>query len=156
MRWFGTDPLQDLDAAIRLVDVFSSWRTLPNPGVRWALQIKGAHALIGTCGLFAWNRRWRKCALGYELGRGAQGQAYMHEALTAALDWGFENMELNRVEAQVHPSNAASLKSLMRLGFTEEGCLREVAYWGGEYHNLLQFSVLRNEWKSRPPNSIRR
>ena len=70
--------------------------------------------------------------------------------------WGFENMELNRVEAQVHPSNAASLKSLMRLGFTEEGCLREVAYWGGEYHNLLQFSVLRNEWKSRPPNSIRR
>lgn len=52
--------------------------------------------------------------------------------------------------------DAASLKSSMRLGFTEEGCLGEVAFWGKVFHHLLQFSVLRKKWKPRPPNFMRR
>lgn len=149
MRWFGADPLKDVEAAAGLVNVFAAWRALANPGVRWALQIKGTDSLIGTCGLFGWNRNWRKCTLGYELGRGAHGQGLMQEALTSALGWGFENMELNRIEAQVHPSNSASLKSIRRMGFTEEGCLREVGYWGGKFHDLLQFSLLRKEREAK-------
>lgn len=35
---------------------------------------------------------------------------------------------------------------LGRLGFAEEGRLRQAAYWGGRYHDMLQFSVLRTEW----------
>lgn len=149
MRWFGADPLQDLDAAVGLVNVFASWRALANPGVRWALQIKETNALVGTCGLFGWNRNWHKCTLGYELSRGAQGKGLMQEAISATLSWGFQNMELNRIEAQVHPSNSASLKSVRRMGFTEEGCLREVGYWGGKFHDLLQFSLLRKEWEAK-------
>lgn len=149
MRWFGVDPLPDLDAAVGLVNVFAGWRALANPGVRWALQIKGTNALVGTCGLFGWNRNWRKCTLGYELSRGAQGKGLMQEALRATLRWGFRNMELNRIEAQVHPANAASLKSIRGMGFTEEGCLRELGYWGGTFHDLLQFSLLRKEWAAK-------
>lgn len=149
MRWFGTDPAPNLEAASGLVDLFASWRALPNPGVRWALQLKGQTSLIGTCGLFGWNRKWHKCTLGYELGHEAQGNGFMQEAVSAALTWGFQNMELNRVEAQVHPSNTASLKSIRRLGFVEEGRLREVGHWAGKFHDLLQFSLLRKEWERR-------
>ncbi|MCP6726359.1 GNAT family N-acetyltransferase, partial [Klebsiella pneumoniae] len=73
--------------------------------------------LIGSIGLFKWNPGWRCCTLGYELARGRQGQGLMSEALRAALAWGFEHMELNRIEAQVHPDNQASLKLLERLDF---------------------------------------
>ncbi|MFO1252878.1 MAG: GNAT family N-acetyltransferase [Inhella sp.] len=79
MRWFGADPLQDLDGALGLVRVFAGWRQLPNPGTRWGLELKSAPGLIGSCGLFAWNRAWRKCALGYELVPQAQGQGLMQE-----------------------------------------------------------------------------
>ncbi len=147
MQWFGSDPLQDVEGAAELVRVFAGWRALENPGVRWGLQLKGMDSLVGTCGLFGWNRQWRKCTLGYELGHGAQGRGLMHEALTAALAWGFGSMELNRIEALVHPSNGASLKLVRRMGFAEEGCLREVGYWGGRHHDLLQFSLLRREWE---------
>lgn len=147
MRWFGSEPLKDLEGAQKLVDLFAGWRALPNPGVRWGLQVKGAATLIGTCGLFNWNRNARKCTLGYELGRAGQGRGYVQEAVRAALDWGFDHMDLNRVEAQVHPSNVASLKSIRRLGFFEEGRLREGGYWGGRFHDLLQFSLLRDEWR---------
>ena len=57
-------------------------------------------------------------------------------------------MDLNRVEAQVHPDNRASLALLKKLGFVEEGRLREVGYWAGVHHDLLQYSLLRREWSS--------
>ena len=41
----------------------------------------------------------------------------MHEALIAALSWGFKEMGVNRVEAQVHPGNEPSLRLLRRLRF---------------------------------------
>jgi len=148
MKWFGVDPLPDESAAVKLVDLFASWRSMGNPGTRWGIQIKGQNSLVGTCGLFAWNRSWRKCALGYELNPNAQGNGYMREALRACLAWGFEYMELNRVEAQVHPSNAASLRSIERLGFKQEGLLRQLGFWGGQYHDMYQYSLLHQEWPS--------
>lgn len=146
MKWFGVDPLPDEAAAVKLIEVFAGWRSMANPGTRWGIQVKGQDSLAGSCGLFAWNRGWRKCALGYELNPQAQGKGYMHEALRACLAWGFEHMELNRVEAQVHPSNAASLRSVERLGFKQEGLLRQLGFWGGQYHDMHQYALLRQEW----------
>jgi ribosomal-protein-alanine N-acetyltransferase len=74
-----------------------------------------------------------------------QGRGYMSEALSAAIRWGLTAMEVNRIEAQVHPSNQRSLALLRRLHFVEEGRLREAAYWGGQHHDMLQFSLLRQE-----------
>ena len=150
MRLYGTDPVADLAGAEALIKTFASWRQLPNPGIRWALEIKGAGGLIGTCGLFSWNKAWRKCLVGYELAKNAQGQGYMREALATALSWGFKEMALNRIEAQVHPDNTSSLNLLKRLRFVEEGRLRQCGYWGGRFHDLLQYSLLRDDlrWNS--------
>ena len=146
MRLFGSDPLTDLAGAEALIRTFASERKLPSPGTRWAIEIKGTAGLVGTCALFGWHRGWRKCIIGYELAKGAHGKGYMYEALGAALSWGFKEMELNRVEAQVHPNNEPSLKLLRRLHFEEEGLLRQGGYWGGQYHDLLQYSLLRRDW----------
>ena len=149
MAWFGGDPLTDLSEAKRLIATFASWRQLPNPGVRWGLQLKDQPGLVGSCGLFAWNRGWKKCSLGYEVAPELAGRGLMREALTAALDWGFgEGMQLHRVEAQVHEDNAASVALLQRLGFAQEGRQREVAFWGGRHHDLLQYGLLAREWAS--------
>lgn len=149
MRWFGFDPLPDLSAAHNLIKVFDGWRRQPNPGTRWGIQVKGGDpVLIGTCGLYGWNRNWRKCTIGYELARHAQSQGYMHEALVSALTWGFARMRLNRVEAEIHPDNAASIKLALRLGFVFEGRLRQAGYWGGQHHDMLQYSLLRSDWEA--------
>ena len=72
----------------------------------------------------------------------------MKEALIAILAWGFTKMDLNRVEAQVHPENRASSALLRRLGFVEEARLREVGYWAGSHHDLMLHSLLKAEWRS--------
>lgn len=150
MRWFGTDPLSDITQAEKLVETFASWRKTPNPGTRWAIVERGGHQLLGTCGLFKWNRAWRSCTLGYELGRSARGKGFMHEALSSVLAWGFEHMALNRIEAQIHPENDASIRLATRLSFVPEGRLREAGFWLGAYRDLIQFSLLRAEYLSAP------
>lgn len=149
MRYFGTDPLRELSEAQNLIERFASWRAAPNPGVRWGIAEKASGELVGTCGLFAWNREWRKCATGYELGVAHRGKGLMHEALSAAFAWGFAEMQLNRIEAQIHPQNLASLRLAERLGFRREGLLREVARWGGQFHDLHQLGLLREDWHGR-------
>lgn len=146
MRWFGSEPLSTMQQAAALIDTFAAWRQLPNPGVRWGIRRKADDQLLGSCGLFKWNRQWKSCVIGYELASSAQGQGFMIEALSAALAWGFDQMELNRVEAQVHPANTASIRLLAKLGFVQEGCMREAGFWLGNHHDLLQFSLLRREF----------
>ena len=129
------------------VRLFEGWRQQADPGTRWGLELKATPGLMGTCGLFAWNRGWRKCSPGYELSPAAVGKGLMREALGTVLDWGFQEIQLNRIEAQVHEKNASSLALLTRLGFVQEGCLRQVAYRAGRHHDLLQFSLLASDWR---------
>lgn len=145
MRWFGTDSITSLAQAEEMVKTFASWRNPPATGIRWAIERNLDGRFVGTCGLFRWNRRWRSCTVGYELAQEAWGKGLMTEALGAALAWGFEGMELNRVEAQVHPHNGSSLKLLARLGFVEEGILRQAGFWDGEHRDLVQLSLLRED-----------
>ena len=149
MRWFGTDPVQDEEQMAQIVAVWQGWRQLPNPGTRWGIARREGGPLLGTCGLFAWTRGWRRATLGYELGCTAWGQGYMQEALQAVLGWGFDQMQLHRIDACIHPDNAASLKLARKLGFVEEGRLRDAGFWLGQYHDLLQFSLLAPEFTAR-------
>lgn len=149
MRWFGSDPLPDLAAAEALVETFAGWRRQPNPGTRWGIAWReDADRLLGSCGLWSWNRAWRRCTTGYELHPSVRGQGLMDEALRAILAQGFGAMGLNRVEALVHPENAPSLRVLQRLGFQSEGLLREVCYWRGQYHGMFSMALLAREWRA--------
>lgn len=152
MKWFGSDPLPDLEAAEKVIAGFANMRQLPSPGVRWGIvhaDPARSSALLGTCGVFRWNRGWRTCLAGYELARQAQGHGYMREALRAIFKWSFDAMEVERIEAQVHPHNTPSLALLKTLGFVEEGLLREAGLWLGERRDLVQLGLLEREFIAR-------
>lgn len=146
MRWYGVDPLNDPAQAGRLADLFAGWFHA-GTGFRWALERRSDRELIGTCGLFRWNRSWRNCVIGYEIARSCQRQGYMREALDAVLDFGFTAMHLHRIQAETHPDNAASIALALRLGFRFEGIHREQAYWGGRFHDLNCYSILEQDWR---------
>ncbi len=144
MRYFGADPMSEPAQALALIETFARWRGDDNSGIRWGIEQNGQ--LVGTCGLFRWNHAWHSAMVGYELAQTAWGQGLMQEALAAILPYGFSTMNLNRIEAQIHPDNAASLKLMPKLGFTYEGQLREVGFWGGQFHDFVQFGLLKREF----------
>jgi ribosomal-protein-alanine N-acetyltransferase len=72
----------------------------------------------------------------------------MTEALGAVIDLGFNVMGLNRIEAVVMPENLPSLLLLEKLGFFNEGVLKEYENWGQKgFTDLCMLSLLKNRWR---------
>jgi RimJ/RimL family protein N-acetyltransferase len=114
--------------------------------VNFAVERRDDGMVIGTCMLFRFHRESRRAEIGYSLARAYWGKGYMHEALQALIDYAFGPLGLNRIEADIDPRNANSSKSLERLGFKEEGVLRERWIVAGEVSDTAYYGLLRKEW----------
>ena len=64
-----------------------------------------------------------------------------------ALDYGFENLDLNRIGLGVFDFNDSAIHCYTKAGFKLEGTLRESARVGDSYWNCHLMGILRNEWK---------
>lgn len=80
----------------------------------------------------------------------------MHESLVALLDYGFGDLGLKRVEADIDPHNTHSAKSLERAGFIQEGLLRESCIVNGALTDSARYGLLRREWLARPKVAVTR
>ena len=137
------EPVQTMEQAQEIIDFY-----IPPEGRlhnRWILTLKEDGTPIGTCGFHKWDQRNHHAEIGYDLGTAHWGKGYMTETLQAALLYGFEKMELNRIEAIVYPENTASLRLLERLGFQKEGLLRQFFRHGKQYYDHWLLSLLKEE-----------
>jgi len=117
--------------------------------LRWAITLKnGDNTVIGMCGYNYWARRDFRGSIGYDLARTYWRQGIMTEAVRAIVQFGFEQMQLNRIEADASVENEASIRILEKLGFQHEGIEREQYFEGGEFHDLMLFSLLKRDYKS--------
>jgi ribosomal-protein-alanine N-acetyltransferase len=118
--------------------------------IRWGITLKNdSSAVVGICGYNYWNRRDARASVGYDLAQAYWGQGIMTEALQAVIRFGFEHMELNRIEADTDVRNAASARVLTKLGFRREGVQRDQFFQDGQFHDLLLFSLLHREFVNR-------
>lgn len=107
--------------------------------------------LIGNVSLFGISAPNRRCEAGYALGRAHWGQGYASEALRAVLDYGFRELGLNRVEADIDPRNGASAGVLERLGFCKEGYMPERWIVNGEAADTVFYGLLKRQWDLLEP-----
>lgn len=114
-------------------------------GARLAIE-RTDGGFIGQCGLLRFNRVHRSAALTYSLDDRAWRRGFATEAVRALLRWGFETLDLNRVQAETDTRNTASIRLLERLGFLREGTLREDCIVEGEVSDTAVFGLLRREW----------
>ncbi len=114
-------------------------------GMHWAITLKGEDSLIGSCG-YSWHLGRHFGAIGYDLARLYWKQGIMTEAIGALLRFGFEVRNLHRIEARVRRGNEASMRLLRRLGFQEEGLLRECLFLNNSFYDVKVFSLLKSEY----------
>lgn len=112
----------------------------------WGLTLIDADELIGIVTLFAVNRAQRRAEVGYQLHPIYWGRGYAQEALRAALTYGFDALELHRVEADIDPRNQASCRLVERVGFRREGYLRERWHVNGEIADTALYGLLAREF----------
>jgi len=148
MRYFSEPPWQDCERAARqIADDAEAFEK--EEFFRFAIALKATGAYLGSCTLHAVHRQNRRAEIGYALGRPYWGQGYMHEALTALLEYAFVERDLNRLEADIDPLNIGSANALLRLGFKQEGYLPERWIVGGHVSDSALYGLLRREWEAR-------
>ncbi|MFC4157828.1 GNAT family N-acetyltransferase [Chitinimonas lacunae] len=146
-RFTPADPWQDRASALLWLER-NRERTAAGTARQCVLIRREDQRLIGTCVLFRIDPTARSCELGYTLEQSARGYGYMNEALRVLINHAFDTTVLNRIEARISPDNAASAGVLKRLGFQQEGLLRQCSFFNGEIADSMIFGLLREDWRA--------
>jgi len=115
-------------------------------GIRWGITLKGSDELIGSTGFYKWDKRTSQVETAYDLDPKHWEKGIMTEAMTAAIDYAFGTMKVNRNEALVSPRNKDSLTLVRRLGFRREGTLREHDVYNGKFTHDFLLALLKRDW----------
>jgi RimJ/RimL family protein N-acetyltransferase len=144
LRYWDAPPWSDPERAERFIAACREMAA-DGSGARVAVQRAADGTFIGWCGLTHWNPVHRSASLGYVLDEAAWGSGYATEAACALLEWAFETLDLNRVQAETDTRNGASARVLEKLGFVREGTLREDCIVNGEVSDSWVYGLLRRD-----------
>lgn len=138
-RWMPWAAEQDLAATIRFI-AEAEEQQAGNNGFQAKIAPDGK--IVGVTGFHSIDWPNRKASLGYWLAEDAQGKGTMTAVVRALVDYAFDEWDLHRLEIDCAPGNHRSRAIPERLGFREEGHLREAELVGGHYLDSVVYGLL--------------
>lgn len=145
LRYWSHGPLEDLGAARRYREDIEA--RVHEGLYKWAIA-EADDRLAGTVALYAWDRANRRAELGFALRPDRAGRGLASDAVRTAIRFGIAEMGLHRVEADVDPDNAASIRLLERAGFRREGHFRERWFTFGSWKDSAMYGLLTADFEA--------
>jgi RimJ/RimL family protein N-acetyltransferase len=109
------------------------------------LSEQGIH--IGWIDLKNIDKLNKHAELGIAIGdKNFWGKGYGLSAMREMLEWGFNELELNKIWLRVELDNEKAIKSYKIMGYVEEGILRQDRLRNGEFVDRLRMSIIKNEF----------
>ena len=103
--------------------------------------------LAGMIGCHGMNFANKSTSIGYWLGEGYQGKGIMTKTTKALVEYLLTELNLNRIEIRCAENNYKSRAIPERLGFTNEGTLRETEWLYDHYVDHVVYGMLARQWK---------
>ncbi len=126
------------------IEVFNS-----NDGIYFGIARKDNNQLIGSVGLSSVNYRHNRIEASYDLAKEYWNKGIMTKALREVIKYGFEKMNINRIEAYSLKENTGSRKVLTKCGFVLEGELKQHRRHNGVYKDIGVFSIVSEDYYKR-------
>lgn len=121
-----------------------------NDEVVWAVVEHETKRCVGHVGLYQIDYRIRMAEFAIMLGdRTIWGRGLGKDCTRVVLDFGFRELNLNRIHLNVLATNERAIRLYHSLGFQDEGRLRQAQYKHGQYVDICLMSLLRTEFESR-------
>jgi len=122
--------------------------------IHWAIRIKKSKKLIGLCKLFELEYAFR-AKIGYWITRKMWNKGYGTEAIGEITMYGLEVMELHRIYANTSHENCGSKRVLERIGYQQEGTLRDHVIYDGVFQDMLLYAIVKKpdeagKWLHKP------
>lgn len=105
--------------------------------------------IVGMAGFNDISQQSKTAKIGYWLGREYQGRGIMVRVAKALTAYALDELKLNKVEIRVAAGNTKSRNIPERLGFTEEGTLRQAEWLYDHYVDHVVYGMLADEWKTK-------
>jgi RimJ/RimL family protein N-acetyltransferase len=114
--------------------------------VHFAITLKPTRELIGAVGLLI-EKKFNRAELGYWIGKDYWNKGYCTETAITIVEYGFKELRLNKIESSHFERNPASGKVMRNIGMKKEGFRREHVIKRDKYENLVEYAILKKEWK---------
>ncbi|MGH3754575.1 MAG: GNAT family N-acetyltransferase [Pseudonocardiaceae bacterium] len=146
-RWLSFDSRTREQQADMLTGALQRAKHIPRTEYYLAITTHTDDRLIGFVRLGLSGVQAAK--LGTAVAAAHWGHGYALDATRTLIGYGFSTLGLHRISGAIGPGNAASIALVTRLGFTQEGRLRDHVFTNGAWRDSLLYSLLAHEWK--PP-----
>jgi len=124
MKYWNTAPWTKIPDAFDFINN-SKDSMLRQESIILGIYLKPTDELAGKCMLFNYDKESKRAEIGFGLIRSCWGKGYISEAGESLIQYGFNSLRLRRIEAEIDPDNRSSAKVLEKLGFSQEGLLRQ-------------------------------
>lgn len=116
----------------------------------YIIEMKEDRLPIGVTSLIHIDTKNRNAECIIDIGeKNYWGKGYGSEALSLLLDYAFLELNLHRVSLRVFSLNERAIHLYHKLGFKQEGVVRESLYRNGKWHDLIMMGILKKEYRSR-------
>ena len=114
----------------------------------FAVILRESGGLIGAIGLEL-QPVYQRAELGFWIGRPFWNRGYCQEAGQAVLEYGFVELNLNRIQANHFRRNPASGRVMQKLGMLYEGCARQQVKKWNQFEDVVWYAILKADWLKR-------
>ncbi|CAM4087208.1 GNAT family N-acetyltransferase [Gillisia limnaea] len=121
-------------------------------GIFWAIIEKSTNKFMGDFAFFKIDGKNSRAEIGYTLKPEFWGNGFMQEAMFKIFDFGFNELNLHSLEANINPENKNSRAILTKMGFQKEAYFRENYYYNGEYLDSEIYSLLKSQFQKAEKN----
>jgi ribosomal-protein-alanine N-acetyltransferase len=140
MKYINKPRLKNIEEARELIKIMTDI----SERIVWAMRLKDIDQVIGTIGYHRIAKEHDRAEIGYMLLPEYWNTGLMSEAVSAAIGFGFEKMNLHSIEAVINPGNDNSRKVLQKFSFIKEGYFKENFLFEGKYYDSEVYSLLKS------------
>ncbi|WP_353625698.1 GNAT family N-acetyltransferase [Bacillus sp. JCM 19041] len=113
----------------------------------WAIVLKERNVLIGEIDLYDFDRVTENCSVSYSIGFMWWNQGYGTEALKAIIEFGFQQMDIHKIEAAHNIDNPASGRIMSKVGMKQEGIIKHmIRNSKNQYKDCAVWGLLQDEY----------
>ena len=152
LKWMNEeDVAKDFSQYNRVVSSKNDLKWLyepPSDMQRYAMVLIERDVLIGSISIHNIDHLNRNAFIGIFIGdEECRGKGYGAEAIRLILEYGFKTLNLHNIMLTVHADNCAAIACYKKVGFREEGRLREWVYKNGNYIDKIYMGILAQEFE---------
>lgn len=111
----------------------------------WGIEYKENGKLIGTIDFVSWQLKHNIAEIGYVLSQDYWGKGITTEAAKEVIKFGFENMDLVRIQARCDIENIGSARVMEKVGMTFEGVIRKGIFVKSKHRDIKMYSIINEE-----------